>query len=91
MASFLFTGGRVLDPERGELAEGVDLLVEGDRIKEVSDAPIRSAAATRIGLAGRVLMPGLIDAHVHVIASLVDVGANAALPSSLAALRAGAP
>ena len=89
MASFLFTGGRVLDPERGELAEGVDVLVEGDRIKEVSDAPIRSAAATRIGLAGRVLMPGLIDAHVHVIASLVDVGANAALPSSLAALRAG--
>ena len=89
MASFLFTGGRVLNPERGELADGVDVLVEGDRIKEVSDARIRSAAATRIDLAGRVLMPGLIDAHVHVIASLVDVGANAALPSSLAALRAG--
>jgi imidazolonepropionase-like amidohydrolase len=89
MTSLLFTGGRVLDPERGEVAEGVDVLVEGDRIKEVSDRPIRSAAAARVDLAGRVLMPGLIDAHVHVIASLVDVGANAALPSSLAALRAG--
>jgi imidazolonepropionase-like amidohydrolase len=33
-------------------------------------------------------MPGLVDAHVHVIASLVDIGANAALPSSLIALRA---
>jgi imidazolonepropionase-like amidohydrolase len=88
MASFLFTGGRVLDPERGEVAEGAEVLVEGDRIKEVSDGRIRSAAATRIDLAGRVLMPGLIDAHVHVIASLVDIGANAALPSSLTALRA---
>jgi imidazolonepropionase-like amidohydrolase len=89
MAAFLFTGGRVLDPERGEAADGVDVLVEGDRIKEVSDVPIRSASAERVDLRGRVLMPGLIDAHVHVIASLVDVGANAALPSSLAALRAG--
>jgi len=89
MESFLFSGGRVLDPERGEPAEGVQVLVEGDRIKEVSDKSIRSAAATRIDLAGQVLMPGLIDAHVHVIASLVDVGANAALPSSLASLRAG--
>jgi imidazolonepropionase-like amidohydrolase len=79
----------VLDPERGETADGLDALVEGDRIKEVSDAPIRSASAERVDLRGRVLMPGLIDAHVHVIASLVDVGANAALPSSLAVLRAG--
>ena len=89
MAAFLFTGGRVLDPERGGTADGVDVLVEGDRIKEVSDAPIRSTSAERVDLRGRVLMPGLVDAHVHVIASLVDVGANAALPSSLAALRAG--
>ena len=79
----------MLDPERGEPADGVDLLVEGDRIKEVSDAPIRSASAERVDVRGRVLMPGLVDAQVHVIASLVDVGANAALPSSLAALRAG--
>jgi cytosine/adenosine deaminase-related metal-dependent hydrolase len=89
MAAFLFTGGHVLDPERGEAADGVDVLVERDCIKKVSDAPIRSASAERVDFRGRVLMPGLIDAHVHIIVSLVDVGANAALPSSLAALRAG--
>jgi imidazolonepropionase-like amidohydrolase len=33
-------------------------------------------------------MPGLIDAHVHVTASEVNVAASAMLPSSLASLRA---
>ncbi len=34
-------------------------------------------------------MPGLIDAHVHVVAAMADLAANAAQPNSLAALRAG--
>ena len=89
MTSYLFTGGRILDPQRSDLVEGVDVLVEGDRIKEVSDRPITAANAERIDLAGKILMPGLIDCHVHVVASLVDLSANAMAPSSLAALRAG--
>lgn len=32
-------------------------------------------------------MPGLVDAHVHVTATLVDLAKNAELPSSLIALR----
>lgn len=88
MTSYLFTGGRFLDPRHDQLRGGVDVLVEAGRIKDVSDTPIRTGAAERIELRGRTLMPGLVDAHVHVIASLVDVAANAALPSSLAALRA---
>jgi imidazolonepropionase-like amidohydrolase len=88
MASYLFTGGRVLERNAEGLLDGVDVLVEDDRIKEVSDSPIRSATAERIDLKGKTLMPGLIDAHVHVVASLVDLSQNAALPSSLAALRA---
>lgn len=88
MGSYLFTGGRFLDPNESELLDGVDVLIEGDRIREVSDRPITSASATRIDLRGQTLMPGLVDAHVHVNASTVDVGTNAALPSSLATLRA---
>ena len=64
------------------------MLVEGNRIKEVSDAPIRSASAETIDLRGKTLMPGLIDCHVHVAAALVDLKANALAPSSLTALRA---
>jgi imidazolonepropionase-like amidohydrolase len=86
--SYLFTGGRLLDPNRDELLDGFEVLVENDRIKEISDRPIASAGAMRIELAGRTLMPGLIDCHVHVVAALVDLAANATAPSSLATARA---
>jgi imidazolonepropionase-like amidohydrolase len=87
MTSFLFTRGRFLDPARDQLEGGIDVLVEGDRIKEVGPGLV-SETATRVDLAGKTLMPGLIDSHVHVIASLVNIAENSALPSSLAALRA---
>lgn len=86
--SYLFTGGRLLDPNRDELLDGFEVLVENDRIKEISDRPIASAGAMRIELAGRILMPGLIDCHVHLVAALVDLAANATAPSSLATARA---
>jgi imidazolonepropionase-like amidohydrolase len=88
MTSYLFAGGRCLDPRQSELQDGVEVLVEGDRIKEVSDRPIKASSAERVDLAGKVLMPGLVDCHVHVVAALVDLAANAMTPSSLAAIRA---
>ena len=89
MTAFLFTNGRVLDPRHDRVRDGMEVLVEGGTIREVSDRPIRSADAVRVDLDGRVLMPGLIDAHVHVVAAMADLAANAAQQSSLAALRAG--
>ena len=86
--AYLFASGRLLDPNRDALVDGFEVLVENDRIKEVSDQPIAAASATRIDLGGRTLMPGLIDCHVHVVAGLVNLAANAMEPSSLAALRA---
>jgi imidazolonepropionase-like amidohydrolase len=86
--SYLFTGGRLLDPSRDALLDGFEVLVENDRIKEVSDRPIAAGSAIRIDLSGKTLMPGLIDCHVHVVAALVDIAANAMAPSSLAAMRA---
>jgi imidazolonepropionase-like amidohydrolase len=86
--SYLFAGGRLLDPNRDALLDGFEVLVENDRIKEVSDRPIAARNATRIDLAGKTLAPGLIDCHVHVVAAMVDLAANAMAPSSLAALRA---
>ena len=78
----------MLDPREPALRDGIDVLVEDGRIKEVADTPIRTATADRIDLAGRTLMPGLIDCHVHVVAGLVDLRANAMAPSSLTAARA---
>ncbi|KPF67601.1 peptidase M38 [Bosea sp. AAP35] len=89
MSLMLFAGGRFLDPVQGALLDGIDVLIEGDRVREVSDRPIQSPSATRVDLRGRTLMPGLIDMHVHVVSSVVNGVANAMTPSSLVALRAG--
>lgn len=87
MSSYIFFGGKVLDVDKGALLDGVEVLVEGDRIARVSTETIEAPGVERIDLKGRTLMPGLIDAHVHVIATLVDLAKNAELPSSLIALR----
>src|SRR3546814_9562490 len=62
---------RMLDPERDAIVDGFELLVEDDRIREVSDRPIKADAATVVDCGGRTLMPGLIDSHVHVVLSEV--------------------
>ncbi|QQR40729.1 metal-dependent hydrolase family protein [Devosia rhizoryzae] len=85
--STLFTGGRVLDAEQGTLADGLDVLVTGDRIVAVGENIAAPAGATTIDVGGRTIMPGLIDCHVHVVAETLDLWGNMTAPASLAALR----
>ena len=87
MTTFLFSGGRFLDPRRDELVDSVEVLVEGERIKEVSDRPIKASGATRIDLRGKTLMPGLIDAHIHVLMSEVNIHALEGVPLTLLSAR----
>src|SRR5215467_3312434 len=68
MGAVIFANCAALDGTSRERREDHHVLVEGERIREVSDRPINSAAAETIDLEGRTLMPGLIDAHVHVLA-----------------------
>ncbi|MBU8541255.1 metal-dependent hydrolase family protein [Falsiroseomonas tokyonensis] len=86
MTATLFTHARILD---GRVDGGIEghVLVEDGRIKEVSDKPISATAARTVNLAGRTLMPGLIDAHVHVISTTVNFGLNALLPDAVIAFR----
>lgn len=87
MTSFLFTGGRFLDPRRDELREGVEVLVEGNVIKEVSDRPITASSAQRIAIGNRTLMPGLIDAHIHIVLTEVNLRLLADVPLTLLAAK----
>jgi imidazolonepropionase-like amidohydrolase len=87
-ASIIFENARLLDGSSPDGEYDRFVRVEGGRIAEVSDRPIRAATARRIDCAGRTLMPGLIDCHVHVIAGLVDLGRNARQPDALVAFRA---
>ncbi len=78
----------MLDPEVGAILGGHEILVEGDRIREVSDKPIRSAAAEVVDCGGRTLMPGLIDSHVHAVLSEVVIRNLEQIPLTLMTARA---
>ncbi|AYD66963.1 amidohydrolase family protein [Achromobacter sp. LC458] len=88
MASVLFKNANLLDPLQAELLEGHHVLVEDGVIKEVSDKPITSASAQVIDAAGRTLMPGLIDLHVHVLATQLNLSTQGVLPDALVMMRA---
>jgi imidazolonepropionase-like amidohydrolase len=64
----LFENVRVFDGKSGVVSPPSNVLVRGQTIARISTAPIAVDAgerATVIAGAGRVLMPGLIDAHWH--------------------------
>jgi len=88
MTTIIFANSVVLDGTGSESREGHHVLVEGEHIREVSDRPINCAGAQIVDLAGRTLMPGLIDAHVHVIAVEAALPRLAEQPLTLVSLRA---
>jgi imidazolonepropionase-like amidohydrolase len=88
VTSYLFHGGRLLDPRLDSLVEGVEVLIEGAYVREVSDRPIRAEGAIRIDLGGRTLMPGLIDAHVHIFLTEVKLALLEGIPPTLLAAQA---
>lgn len=85
----LFKNFQMLEPAHGELRGGYHLLVAEGVIRELAEKPIRADGATVIDCAGRTLMPGLIDCHVHVMHSEVNVRFLEAMPLTLLTARAG--
>ncbi len=79
----LFQNCSLFDGLGSELLDGRHVLVEGERIKEVSDKPIKAADAQVVDLKGRTLMPGLIDAHFHAMAADPDFAKMEDMPRSL--------
>jgi len=56
---------RLFDVKSGRVVKPGEVLVQGERIVEVGSVVKRPAGAEVIDLGDRTLMPGLIDAHVH--------------------------
>jgi imidazolonepropionase-like amidohydrolase len=79
---FVFRNARVFDGDSPDLND-VDVVVKGGRITRVAPRMADLAEGFEvINCAGSVLMPGLIDAHVHVYAASLNLGRMVNAPSS---------
>jgi imidazolonepropionase-like amidohydrolase len=56
---------RMLDIKAGRIVSPAEILVLGDRIAEVGSTVKHPSGAEAIDLGDRTLLPGLIDAHIH--------------------------
>jgi imidazolonepropionase-like amidohydrolase len=56
---------RLLDVESGKILSPGEVLVQGERILNVGTLVPHPSGAETIDLGDRTLMPGLIDAHIH--------------------------
>mgnify|MGYP002525771929 CR=1 FL=1 len=88
MSQIVLENCNLLDCATGDMRADVHILIEGERIAEIDDSALGAKSARRIDMAGRTVMPGLMDAHVHVTATMMDLKRNAEEPMSLTTARA---
>ena len=80
---------RVFDGVNSALRENATIAIEADEIRDVSERP--SAAppgAVALDAGGRVVIPGLIDAHFHAYATTARISALERIPPALRAHQA---
>lgn len=63
--SIVLHASRLLDIDSGKIVTPGEVLVQGERIVEVGATVKHPSGAQIIDLGDRTLMPGMIDAHVH--------------------------
>ncbi|MCD0503173.1 metal-dependent hydrolase family protein [Bordetella petrii] len=71
---FVFSNFRLFDGKSAALRDGLFMVVEGSMIAQVGQgaAPAKEGA-TAVDCGGRILMPGLIDAHWHALLAAVPI------------------
>lgn len=75
---------RLFDSVAGSMRPGTTIVVDDDRVVAVSQEDIDVGDVAReIDAGGRSVLPGLIDAHVHVVATSHDLVGLAQQPPSL--------
>ena len=78
----------VIDATGAEPAEGMCVVVDGERIVDIARRPPAGGEQRRIDCAGGFLLPGLIDAHVHIGGIEHPSGQHRRLSTALIAFRA---
>ena len=69
----LITNAAIFDGQNEKLAEGMSVLVEGNKITKIAKTIPAPTGATIIDAKGKTLMPGLTDAHWHVMFSTPSI------------------
>lgn len=90
MSGLVLRNMRLLEPDVGELQDGMQIRIEADRVVEVGPAlkgPVPDGVDV-LDCGGRVVMPGLIDSHVHVTLSDVVIPNLEKVPLTLGTARA---
>jgi imidazolonepropionase-like amidohydrolase len=64
------TAGTLIDPESGNEKTNQTILIEAGKIKEIGAGLRIPTDAIRIDLSREVVLPGLIDAHTHLLATV---------------------
>ena len=63
--AIVLRAARVLDVESGKMLQPGEVLVTGERIVQMGATVTHPSGAEVVELGDRTLLPGLIDAHVH--------------------------
>ncbi|MDX3987984.1 MAG: amidohydrolase family protein [Achromobacter sp.] len=79
---------KILNTRSMVLEDAANVLIEEGMISRISADALTAPDAEVVDAKGMTLMPGMIDCHVHVVASSFNLGRVAALPNALALLRA---
>ncbi len=86
MNTLLLQNARIVDGTADQPTDPVDIAIENGRFVEVGTSISFSADQT-LDLKNAIVMPGLIDCHVHVLATTANINLNGELPNSWVALK----
>jgi imidazolonepropionase-like amidohydrolase/Tol biopolymer transport system component len=67
------TNARIITMRGDEVIERGSILIEDNRIKAVGASVNIPAAARRIDMAGKTIMPGIVDVHAHMGYNTLDI------------------
>lgn len=82
-STILLKNGQLVDASEDRAVDDGHVFLEGDRIKATGRDALSCAAELEIDLKGKFILPGLIDCHVHVVATTVRLAENALQADSL--------
>jgi imidazolonepropionase-like amidohydrolase len=88
VAGLVIRNGTVFDSATASVVGERTVVVEGERIVAVTEEPVHTGERIEVDARGATVLPGLIDAHVHVMVATMDFARAAAMPMTLVGIHA---